>query len=960
VEALFEIDQEGARAETISVHNSILQNALELDIKAFCLARLWATISKIFPDDSVWISEVEAQFDEAFRLLLDDSAEQLEPVIETIQALVGVDPICALTAASELNVHFRRTEATRVVLETTLRKQGEQNVADFIENALGQLNKAERDSALGELTSKLNAREVALTSPNLDVLLKYSGEIADPTLKAQALSNLAGLFRSISLDDALVILEQAVEAWRKEDDLKISLLLGFDLVESMAELDLDRAKQLYAEVQELKFQPGSPLAVGRLGATFRESLDLAIRAITITDLSESDQAIRSLESLILRIPSQVVRVQLFARLAASAYRVGYSRYADDLVRTRVIYTIDLMQSDPEQMESDLDRNIALEFSLPVIFEYDFSVAKSLSDKLPYPTRDEAWYSVVFWALCRSFLGDHQFRPEDLRVRSDYPRLQKAIGAVGEIDYDRLLCGAIAVIANSVQVSFSSMLDLTQALDILQRLDDLASSKLPERSGKNIKHEGYRVLAEAHIHGARSSVYYKTTRRRGLSGKYMRERWQEILTKAKSIPNIADRVFVMALVAPELAQYYRQDRSLAQALLQEAESQVMDIPTLIDRANRLETIAESWDSLGDKTQAQVALEHAFKLISQLEDASADDRLRELVQAAYAMDPNFADDLVSRLDTRLPGQVIHPTDVALEIEKLRSNPSRIDELQSLRHARGTILSRTARKLLRDFACGRGVVVHSSVLENWLIDAGLYHPRASIDTTHWVIENLYRKSVGTSQQSRLDVFLSVAQLTHELAKWISTARGEGIPEVIHDSFPGLSARVEFFRAGEVERAKGWLQNWLSENVEDYLKICDPYFGPGELEYLMYVPLDCRILVVTTDHYLAVGDSPDRVKRDLELYWRGLTSRAYPSVQFLIVPRKLEDRFHDRAVITLYTGLDIGQSLNGLGKSHGKITVLSEEDAKELEKTYVDEMLNNATWFLEGVHPTVLFLGA
>lgn len=959
-EALFEINQEGAQAEIRDIHNSILQSVLELDVKAFCFARLWAAISKVFPDDSAWISEVEAQFDEAFRPLLNDSAEQLEPVLGTIQALVEVDPICALTAASELNVHFRRTKATKVVLEATLRKRGEQNVADFIEHALVQLYKAERDSVLHELTSKLNAREITLASPNLDVLLKHSKEIIDPTLKARSLNNLAGLIRGISLDDALVIMGQAVDAWRKEDDLRIRLSLGFKLVENMAKLDLDRAKQLYAEVQKLKFQPGSTLAVGELGPTFKETLDLAIRAITIKDLDESDETIRSLESLILRIPSRIVRVQLFARLAASAYRVGYSQYANDLVRTKVIHIIEEMQSDSEQMKFKLERNAGLEFSLPVVFEYDSSTAKSLSEKLPYPARDGAWYSVVLWSLSLSFLGDHLFEARDLRVKHDHPRLQRAVSAAKEIYYDMLVCKAIAAIANSVKASFDSMLDLTQALDILQKLDDLASSKLPERSNRNIKHEGYQVLAEAYIHGARSSVYHKATKKRGLSGKYMRERWQEILTKARDIQNIADRVFVMALVVPEMAQYYRQDRSPAQALLQEAESQVMDIPTLIDRADRLETVAKSWDSLGNKTQAEVALEHALKLISQLESASADDRLGALVQAAYTVNPNFADELVSRLDTRLPGQVIHPTSVAFEVEKLRSNPSKIDELLGVRHARGTILSRTARKLLQDFAAGRGTVEPSSVLENWLVDAGLYHPRVSIDIAHWVIESLCRKRLAISQQSRLDVFLGVAQLIHALAKWISIARGEGIPQVVHDSFPGLSARVEFFRAGEAERAKKWLRNWLSENVEGYLKICDPYFGPEELEYFKYIPSDCKILVVTTDRYLpVVGDSPDRVKGDLELHWRGLTSRALPNVQFLIVPRKLEDRFHDRAIITLHAGLDIGQSLNGLGKAHGKVTVLSEEDAKELEKAYVDEMLNNAAWFLQEVHPTVLFLG-
>ncbi len=959
-EALFEIDQEGARVEMRDVHNSINQSILELDVKAFCLARLWATISKVFPDDSAWISEVEAEFDEAFRSLLDNSAEQLEPLLETIQALVEVDPICALTAASELNTHLRRREAIRVVLGTTLRKRGEQNVADFIENALGQLDKGERDSALDEITSKLNARELVLASSNLDVLLKRSREISDPTLKARALSNLAGLFRNISLDEALVVMEQAVEAWRKEDDLRIRLLLGFSMVESMAKLDLDKAKQFYAEVQELKFQPGSALAIGELGPMFRETLDLAIRAITIKDLSESDQALRPLEGLILRIPSHVVRVQLFATLAASAYRAGHSQYANDLVRTNVIRRIEQMQSDPEQMQFKLDRDMAVQFSLPIIFEYDVSMAKDLSEKLPYPARDGAWYSVVLWSLCRSFLGDHLFDPKDLHIDSDFPRLQRAVSAAREIDYDVLLCRAIAAIANSVKVSFDSKLDPTQALDILQKLDDLASSKLPERSGKNIKHEGYLILAQAHIHGARSYVYHKAEQKRGLSPKDIGKRWQEICMKAENISNIADRVFVMALIAPELAQYHRKDHSFAKMPLEKAESEIIDIPTLIDRADRLETIANSWDLLGEKTRAQVAIEHAFTLINQLESVTAEDRLKVLIQAAYALNPGFADDLLARLDTRLPRQVIHPVDVALEVEKLRSNPSSIKGLRGAHYVRGAVLSRTARKLLQDFAAGRGITIHTSDLEDWLVDASMYQPRASIDITHWVIESLCRKRKGASQESRLDVFLSVAQLAHELAKWISTARGEGIPEVVHDSFADLSTRVEFFRAGETERAKRWLQDWLSENVKEYLKICDPYFGPEELEYLMYVPLDCRILIVATDCYLKVGDNADRVKRELELHWRALTSRAFPNVQFLIVPRKLEDRFHDRAIVTLHAGLDIGQSLNGLGKAHGKITVLSEEDARELEKTYVDEMLNNATWFLEGVRPTVLFLGA
>ena len=955
-EALFEIDAESARTEIENVHTNVLQSELDLDTMIFCLARIWVTVNKFLPEELRWITSVWAQFEEAFQALLESAGEQLEPTIETFETLVDVDPVCALIAASELNTNSRRVYATRVILRAILRKRGQENFAGLIEDALVQLDKIERDYALVEMAAELNAREVVLASPNLDVLLKYAWEIADPTYKAECLSDLAVLCRHISENDPIQIMEQAIDAWRKEDDLKIKLSLGFKLVERLSKLDIAKAEQLYAEVHDLKYQPGSTLAIGDLGATFAEMLELATRSILAKDLSEPNQAVQDLEHLIMRIASRVVRLQLLTDLAASAYRVGLTQYANDLVRSRIISAIEAEQP----AWSELDRSAALALSLPVIFEYDFSTAQRLSNLLPYPIRDQAWHSTVFWSLCRSFLGDHLFEPSELQVASDYPRLERTVKAAGEIKHDQLLQDAIDAISSSVKVSFDSMVDLTQALDILQKLDSLTSN-LPEPGPRNIKHEGYGILAEANIHGARSTIYVKAKQKRGLSTKDIGNHWKEICARARSIPNITDRAYVTALVAAEMHTYYEKASRFDRELLKEAESLVTRIPTMIDRGDVLQTIAASWELLGEKTAAQVAIEQAFTLANQMKGIGAEERLKILIQAAHKLNPGFAEDLLSRLDTsRLAGQATDPVDIALEVEKLRSNPSQISPPRFAQEVYGTVWRMTARRLLKDFATGKGRTVASSTMIDWLINACSCRPEDCIEVVHWVVENIHRRSQRESAQSQLNVFLGAAELTYELAKWVARVKGEGVPEAIKDSYPGLSAKVVSFRAGEVDRAKQWVQNWLMDNVKDYLKICDPYFGRDELEYLTYVPPDCRVLIVTTDSTIPVTDGPSRAKEELEYYWKhNLTSRALPQVQLLIIPKKLEDRFHDRAIITTNGGLDVGPSLNGLGKSFQKITLLSEEDARELEVAYVDRMLNNATWFMEGTQPIVLFLG-
>ena len=953
-ETIIGFDRDAALEEISRVHETIREEQLDLDIRGLCLARLWGTLLRVFPgqsdDEKGLIPVVEMEFDSCFRQLLDESADQLEPVVPIVESLVDVDPICALTAACEANTYARRMALVRVVLEATLQTRGRQDISDFVRNGLAQLDAAERDGALVKVVSKLRARDTELGPENLEVLLQHSRGVSDPAQRAEALGQLACLFESISPARGLEIMDEAVQSWRTEDDLKIRLGLGFALVERASTLDVDMARELCSEVRALKSQAGSGIASGSLGATYTAVVDLAIRALTLRDFAESDQVLRVLEGLVLKIPCRLVRVRHYAMLAAGAYRVGCHSAAERLVREKVI-------PEMPRMDSPLDLRVALRNSLPVLCEYDMSTAKSMSAGVSYPAKDEAWYDAVLWCLCRSFLGDHHFEPEVLHAKVGYPRLLRALDAAGEIQCDWLVWGAIAAIASSVRASFDTVIDAMQALDILERLERLASDKLPEPGSKNISHEGYLVVAQAHIHGARSHVFRRAKNKRGLNRKDIRHRWDAICERARRIPNVADRVFVMALVAREMRHYYTEQKASARRLLSDAESQVITIPTLLDRGDRLEAIAGSWDTLGDKTQAQVLLESAFAVASELETASTDERLRLLVQAAHTVSPALADELLSRIDSRLPGDVIHPAGVALRAEKLRADPSGVSKVLSLGEAPGRVLGLTARKLLVDLAADLGTVPATPVLDEWLMRATMQRPVVAMEIAHWVVECMRRKDAGALPPSRVDQLVGAAQLTYSLADCISAGRGESIPVSVHDSFAGLSAKVQSFGPGEGVRAKTWLEGWLRENVEGYLKICDPFFDADQIEYLKHVPLGCRILVVTTDRYL--GTDAATVEQDLRSCWRDLSKSALPTVQLLIVPRALEDRFHDRAIVTRGSALHIGPSLKDLGESRGNIAVLADEDARELEQSYVDEMLNNATWFLEGLKPVVVFLG-
>jgi hypothetical protein len=332
---------------------------------------------------------------------------------------------------------------------------------------------------------------------------------------------------------------------------------------------------------------------------------------------------------------------------------------------------------------------------------------------------------------------------------------------------------------------------------------------------------------------------------------------------------------------------------------------------------------------------------------------------MVQAANKISPSFADKIVSELDkNRYPGHKYNPANLGLQIERLIAKPTRLN-LLGPKYARENVLGKSSKELILNLVSGRENPVDKPTIEEWLLEGMQYHPRVSIDVAHWAVENLHRKQTRSINQIKINVFLEAAELVYQLAEHISLIARSGMPKSVQESFPILNQKIIVFQVGDVEYARKWLRSWLSENVKNYLKICDPYFRKNELDYFKYVSEDCKILVITTDRYLNIKEGSNHLCEELKLHWRTLSSRSLPRVNFLIFPKAFEDKFHDRAIVSLNAGLNIGQSLNGLGKSRGTINVLTEEEAKELESTYLQSLLNSGSWFTEhGVVPTSFLL--
>ena len=146
-----------------------------------------------------------------------------------------------------------------------------------------------------------------------------------------------------------------------------------------------------------------------------------------------------------------------------------------------------------------------------------------------------------------------------------------------------------------------------------------------------------------------------------------------------------------------------------------------------------------------------------------------------------------------------------------------------------------------------------------------------------------------------------------------------------------------------GERDKAIQFIRDWFINNVHEYLKISDEYFGPDDLEILLLlrsVKPNCRVQILTSKQHQdneKVG-MPNKWEEIYCTYWRLHISSVQdpPDTEITVIGTitRGESPVHDRWWLTEGSGIRVGTSFNGLGNSLSEISILPSEVAATRER--------------------------
>lgn len=907
----------------------------DLATKASCLAWLLSCLRDVDPTGEMDAKEQigalsSVDLAECIDSLLGDTAGHYHIARNIIQALVSTDQPGAFKVATSLNTQDRRDRALLVYIDSVLDLTIDVISFDLVRKAIdAYVDFRARDEAAVRLTDYLSGQDVEIEEairqllPFLDVIYR----IEEPVQRCRALclahsllSRGGGTHQYESLRSG--ILSRVDQTWDDTDIGWERIDTGFRVVKAFAGYSPELARQYLSRTEEVR--ETTQFKAFSTEWTFQASIRLAIRAFAgqLPGHHDKEEDFERLKRLIERVSGLSNRAELWTELALEYFIHRRSDQGKLVVNQYLRPLVDSIPLDNRAARID-----AVVSAAPALYCTHSAAAKHEFDKLPQPYRDFA-YSECADFINRKCIPSDPYEDHDLGYSVDFSEMNDLLDIVESLEVDNAIFRVAIAVADTLSANKSrDRFTPQQRSHIVRRLENAISSRLPDN--RNIKHDGYKIASRAHL------------LRIGSTGS---GEWEALVEAARSIPNKADRAFVVAIIGKALPSRQREKK---RRLFQEAIDGISEIPCTLDRIDRLADLASMLvDNHPDI--ARDCLKQAASALSDSERYGDYSAHRRIIDTAFRIDKDFAASLVSISDND-PARDYARVEMKRRLRMLQGKKAFIDDPSSCAQiaAKHRLeLPNSAWMALGALNAGRASTLHLENTRQPLQLAATYPLGQSYPILSWVVQNAVERLAETEQSTTiLRQRFEATILAAEIAERMGLSISDRILSARLTPTSQRDAQTILIGTGERDKAVRTLREWLHREVRDYVKICDQYFGPGDLDLLMMIQsahpgCDIRVLTSKKHHNQKVMGPVDE---EYANSWRRLCDQRPPKVEVVIVGMESSGKspLHDRIWLTEGAGLKMGTSWNSIGRTQeSTITMLSGTDAGFLENE-IDQYL-------------------
>lgn len=906
----------------------------ETSTKAACMARLMALLPEIDKERKLEVSDrlhttVELEFIALVEKLLSASADHIVATSSILRALAQHSTGIALKICSQLNSPIRRDEAKLILVRAVCIGEPDEQCIQTCLEITAQIQLVDIREAAWEAIVRFvfTDTSVDLKPQAISDVAMLIDNVKSPSLICQLASLAFSWLKKQNLsayEPVLMHMRKILsESWSQIDGVWSRVDAGFEVAKLVAGVDRELAHAFVLQADSLRRE--HLLGTEDTATAFYWCIKLILVAYSglFSKRLDTEKDENHLEILINRIPGIAAKACIWADIA---FRYYIAKRREDCVRIVSRYLRPLI--DELQSVSYPGAQQMIAQCMPCIYLASQLVAIEMIKKLSYPYSDGAIYYIREVLLSQKSPFDVcdpvDVKAEFVKYSDIVELLELSRVAVADSLSFWIIDGITdAITSKKNKDRFSSQ----QRLEIARRIEALSLVKFP--NPEFIKHAGWKILADVCV--AKIKNADKTI-------------WLDVATRARGIPNVADRVLVLEILAMRLPSSLHQFR---RELIEEACKDANSIPVPVDRIIRLRSIAQSCAS-AEPSIARCCVTNAMKLAINVEDEDsfALDERRRLVDLAYKMDPKLAEE-VADLGDNDPARVRARHQMSQEITVLKLRKQLIDEKVSGGPSDGGTRAQNQEAAWRTLA-----TLNAGKANSFTRDQAREHLRRGASLSFedafpsflLGVGSLVRKYAGTDEASAYlrPMFDGLVRSTEIAWRLIARTIGLTPPLFVEPILTDSSIMIE---NGNREKALQFIDKWIVENVGNNLVICDPFFGPEDLEIVARIQSiipECEIKILTSPKQQN-GAAPAYSEAFSNQWKWHISESEPPSTEIYVLQSELDSRnpLHERWILSENSGLSIGVSLNLLGTTPCVIDYLS-SNAVRVRAAEVEKILS------------------